>query len=173
MRDQYSSLPEVERFWAKVNKDGPIPPDRPELGPCWLWTGDHTVDGYGIFYRGHGVRIRATHIALGLDGRPVPEGQNGLHHCDNPPCVRDSHLFPGTDGDNLRDAIRKGRHHAPRGPNGERHSQAKLTDDQVREILVLHRMGVTQVVIAEQFPVGRTMISRIVRRKFWSHIDVE
>ena len=27
-----------ERFWRKVDKNGPIPEHRPELGPCWVWT---------------------------------------------------------------------------------------------------------------------------------------
>jgi hypothetical protein len=27
----------IERFWAKVNKDGPIPEHCSELGKCWVW----------------------------------------------------------------------------------------------------------------------------------------
>jgi hypothetical protein len=26
-----------ERFWEKVDKNGPVPAHRPELGPCWVW----------------------------------------------------------------------------------------------------------------------------------------
>jgi hypothetical protein len=36
-----------ERFWAKVNKKGPMPEDCPELGPCWIWTGYRQRQGYG------------------------------------------------------------------------------------------------------------------------------
>ena len=43
------------------------------------------------------------------------------HHCDNPRCVRLDHLFLGTNSDNQRDAVSKGRHaetkrtHCPQG----------------------------------------------------------
>lgn len=30
---------DVERFWAKVNKEGSVPEHCPEIGPCWTWTG--------------------------------------------------------------------------------------------------------------------------------------
>ena len=32
------------------------------------------------------------------------------HTCDTPQCIEDSHHFPGTWGDNVRDSVRKGRH---------------------------------------------------------------
>ncbi len=41
-------LPEADRFWSKVDKDGPVPAHRPDLGPCWLWTAART-HGYGRF----------------------------------------------------------------------------------------------------------------------------
>ncbi|MBU6428993.1 MAG: hypothetical protein KGR26_08285, partial [Cyanobacteria bacterium REEB65] len=28
----------IQDFWAQVDKDGPIPSHRPDLGPCWIWT---------------------------------------------------------------------------------------------------------------------------------------
>ena len=34
-----------ERFWSKVDKNGPIPSHRPELGPCWIWIARR--DRYG------------------------------------------------------------------------------------------------------------------------------
>lgn len=36
----------VERFWEKVDKNGPIPEGREFLGPCWVWTGARSQSGY-------------------------------------------------------------------------------------------------------------------------------
>jgi hypothetical protein len=100
--------PLEERFWEKVNKNGPI--IRPELGPCWLWTGSLNESGYGQIFVQWPERPRGAHrISWEIHFGPIPEGQHVLHHCDNPPCVRDSHLFLGDQGDNNRDALKKGR----------------------------------------------------------------
>lgn len=89
------------RFWSKVNKHGPR---AGRLGCCWVWTAAHDQDGYGLF-KLKGKMLRAHRVAWG----DVPLGLNVLHHCDNPPCVRRSHLFLGTVADNNHDAIAKGR----------------------------------------------------------------
>jgi hypothetical protein len=102
--------PLEERFWSKVDKNGPV--IRPELGPCHIWTGDKGRDGYGLIRRGRngdGV-ARATRVALEIKlGRRLADGGEALHHCDNPPCVRDEHLFLGTNEDNRKDMAAKGR----------------------------------------------------------------
>src|SRR6266478_3004291 len=38
---------QVKRFWSKVDKSGSAPTARPDLGPCWLWTGHTNGKGYG------------------------------------------------------------------------------------------------------------------------------
>lgn len=38
-----------ERFWSKVDFDGPVPEYAPHLGPCWLWTAARNAGGYGSF----------------------------------------------------------------------------------------------------------------------------
>jgi hypothetical protein len=60
----------------------------------------------------------AHRIAYELECGPVPEGMFVLHRCDNPPCVRVSHLFLGTRADNLADMRAKGR--GVGGPNNPR-----------------------------------------------------
>ena len=60
--------------------------------------------GYGRFKR-DGRTQQAHRIAWG----DVPDGMDVLHHCDNPPCVRRSHLFLGTNSDNVTDMLAKGR----------------------------------------------------------------
>jgi len=113
-----------ERFWAKVDKQGPIPAHRPELGPCWPWTGAVPKrSGYGRFNTGvkragHWVVVNAHRYSWKLHNGPVPDGLCVLHRCDNKPCVRPDHLFVGTKGDNNRDMVAKGRHWRQAGRQG-------------------------------------------------------
>lgn len=101
-------MTEIERFWAKVDKLGPIV--RPELGPCWVWTAGLTGDGYGAFGWGPKCRTgRAHRFAWEIANGSIPKGLCVLHRCDNPKCVRADHLFVGTSADNTRDRHAKGR----------------------------------------------------------------
>ena len=105
----------TERFWAKVDKYGPV---HPVLGTaCWLWLGATSV-GYGTFtiHTQPTRLVGSTHrfsweIANGL----IPNGLFVLHRCDVRHCVNPNHLFLGTAGDNARDMARKGRHWRQRG----------------------------------------------------------
>ncbi len=100
------TLENIARFWSKVDKNGPIPKDKPELGPCWVWTDSLTRYGYGRL--GIGFDLFFAHrisflIHNGYDPRPL----DILHLCNNPRCVR--HITAGTPGDNIRAAYAEGR----------------------------------------------------------------
>jgi ribosomal protein L37E len=80
---------------------------------CWLWLGSRDRKGYGqIRVAKHDLRY-ATHVALEINDRSVPDGMSACHHCDNPGCVNPDHLFIGTQQDNTTDMIRKGRASKP------------------------------------------------------------
>lgn len=80
-------------------------------GPgCWTWTGATDRHGYGVAWDGRRT-ARAHRLVWELLIGAIPEGMELCHHCDNPPCVRPSHLFVGTHVANFRDAQRKGRLH--------------------------------------------------------------
>jgi hypothetical protein len=96
----------MERFWSKVNSDGPIPEHCPELGPCWLWVGAINKAGYGNFQYFHS-QYRAPRLAWFLEHASWPNPY-ALHRCDNRRCVRVSHLFEGDDAANMADAANKG-----------------------------------------------------------------
>lgn len=121
----------AESFWARVDQSG---------GPdaCWPWKGKRTPSrgGYGRLYEtgvGRARRELAAHrVALAFAlGRPLQEGMEACHHCDNPPCCNPGpgHLYEGTKADNMRDMVERGRSLA-----GERHRRRTLTADEVRAI---------------------------------------
>jgi hypothetical protein len=65
--------------------------------------------GYGNFgYQGKSTAAHRTGWIL-FRG-PVPAGMRVLHACDNPPCVNLDHLYLGTQKDNARDMVARGRY---------------------------------------------------------------
>lgn len=89
------------RFWSKVDKSG----------ECWLWKSSRGPKGYGQFTVKRGSNPVLTHrLAWELTSGPIEGGLFVLHRCDNPPCCNPEHLFLGTNADNVRDMMSKGRH---------------------------------------------------------------
>lgn len=110
----YSDPELVARFWSYVDKSGPVPAHRPELGSCWMWTGSKNWKGYGQFSAGETtVSGRSRSSRAHRVSWVMHHGDVGdlwvLHACDTPACVRPDHLFIGTATDNYRDMERKGR----------------------------------------------------------------
>jgi hypothetical protein len=91
----------------------------------------------------------------------IPPGIQVLHGCDNPPCWNEQHLFLGTNLDNMRDKMRKGRHVAGR-IFGERNPHASLSGEDVKNIQTL-ALYVSQKEIAAIVGCNPATISRIVR----------
>ena len=108
--------PVEERLWAKVNKNGPVPAYRPDLGPCWIWTGCLNKHGYGKISMGlRGGSIRGTHVvAYELLVGNVPGGLELDHLCRVRACLNPLHLEPVTGAENMRRAM-EARTHCDRG----------------------------------------------------------
>ena len=147
----------IAHFWSKVIRS-------PDPDGCWLWRDACDNWGYGHFYIG-GRSNQAHRVMYDLVYGPIPEGRVICHRCDVPNCVRPSHLFAGTQRDNIQDAKRKGR-----VPHGERHWQARLTETDVKRIRSLVESGQSQREVAAQFGIGHVEVSRIVHRRRWAHI---
>ncbi len=154
----------AERLWSRVDRNGPIPSHRPELGACWPWTG-HTVDGYGRMVVDG--RPQGTHrIALAEElGRPLLPGMDACHHCDNPPCCRPSHLFEALAVENVADRHEKGRDAA-----GEGNGRARLTSDQVAAIRQQLDRGQSWSAVARAFGVSKGTVQAIASGRTWRQI---
>lgn len=76
---------------------------------CFLWTaGKRGNNGYGGF-RVSKDCVKLSHIvSYEIYRSSIPDGMCVLHTCDNPLCVNPSHLFLGTQQDNVRDRDMKG-----------------------------------------------------------------
>lgn len=99
----------AERFWAKVDQDGPVPSERPDLGPCWLWTAATDGRGYGVIGTVAKKVDKAYRVAYRLLVGPIPEGLELDHLCRVTLCVRPTHLEPVTHAENMRRAAEGGR----------------------------------------------------------------
>ena len=128
-------------------------------------------DGYLVVHlRRKGVHEawKVHQLVLAAFVGPCPEGQVVRHKN----AVRDDNrlenLEYGTSKDNAQDRVRHG--NQPK-VKGESNPQAKLNEQQVREIRSL--LGtMPQKDIAKKFGVSRMTITVIKQRKVWSHVTV-
>lgn len=75
---------------------------------CWESSVCPNASGHGaLFLRGTPLLAHRV-VWVGRNG-PIPKGKLVLHKCDNPICVRPSHLYLGNQKNNVRDAIQRGR----------------------------------------------------------------
>lgn len=91
---------DVERFWSRVAIGS--------ADECWPWQRGVNQSGYGQISI-EGKQLGAHRVSYELHYGPIPTGLHILHTCDNPACVNPAHLCTGTHGDNVQDAIVKGR----------------------------------------------------------------
>lgn len=152
-------LPE-KRFMLQVKK----------TKQCWLWAAATDRDGYGIF-RGSiagKTYTKAHRFSYSLHtGEIIPDGMIAMHSCDNPRCVNPDHLSLGTNMDNMRDKIAKGRMRVAEGENG---GHAVLTEKQVKAIVLDPR---PYAQIAADYGVKASTIGSIKQRKSWKSVDIK
>ena len=153
----YRHMTDIDRFFEKVQKGH----------KCWKWIAG-TRSGYGAF-RSKGSQY-AHRFSWEIHKGKVPRGLHILHRCDNKLCVSPSHLFSGTQQDNVADRVSKGR-----TARGERSGRSKISSRDVAEIRRLYGpprgrgvkvIGfVTSSEIARMFGISRSHACLIVRGK--------
>lgn len=152
-------------YLARVN----IPEDPTA---CWLWTGAKTVLGYGQGKRKDKQPYVHRMMWSTLYGE-IPPGYVVCHACDNPSCVNPSHLFVGTQGDNMRDKQKKGR--ATGGCRGTQNGNSILDPEKVRWIRAQHasRRGESGLLdeLASSAGVRKCAVWDVILRRSWRHVD--
>jgi len=147
-----------ERFWSKV--------DIKSEQECWPWKDGLQKNGYGYLSVGGraGKDLPVHRIAKTLSmGEEIPTGQVVMHSCDNPPCCNPSHLESGTQSDNIKDMVDKGRSATSFGG-------AKLNWDIVDTI---RQSSLTGKELSEQLSIPSPTISKIRNHKTWKEENRE
>ena len=86
--------PLAKRFWEKVDRHGPVPTHRLDLGPCWLWTAHVDAQtGYGRFQDCR-KPWNAHQWAYTRFVGPIEVGHELDHLCRVRHCVNLGHLDP-------------------------------------------------------------------------------
>lgn len=146
----------VERFWTQVDRSG----------DCWVWIGTRNQKGYGRFKAGN-APIPAHRFSYELSNGKIPEGMLVCHTCDHPWCVNPTHLFLGTNAENMEDMVRKGRKKIVKG---EEAGSSKLTDQDVFDIRAAFATGEGAITLAKKYGLNRQTIYDITSRKTWKHV---
>lgn len=187
MPQKYSKKEFIKAFWSKVKK----------TKTCWLWMGARNpVKGEEYGFVAVNRKTRRTHrVAYEMKHGKIPMGKLVLHACDNPPCLRWSHLSTGTSRDNSIDRNNKGRmiyhkgskHWTHRHPErlargsrsgrythpettarGELHGMARLTLKAVSRIRRLYLTGrFSYKKLASMFNVATSTIGMMMSGKNW------
>lgn len=79
-------------------------------GGCWLWSGAVDDRGYGSIKLGPNRGSERTHrVAYAAFNGPIPPSLVVMHACDVKVCCNPRHLSLGTQAQNVRDGIARGR----------------------------------------------------------------
>lgn len=186
-----------ERFWSKVDKNGPLPdqsnPHYAGLGRCWTWTDSGGGQGYGNLFINK-KNVAAHRLSFMIASGTIP-ALYVCHKCDNRSCVNPDHLFLQTHSGNMEDMLKKGRQAAgdrngsrkyperrPRGDThiarlhpeimarGEGHVRCKITDANVAQLRADYATGQwTKTALAKKYGISATQVYMITTNR--SRID--
>jgi hypothetical protein len=135
---------------------------------CWVWRGGKNSAGYGC-YGSNGTMHLVHRFSLEKKmGRCLAEDEHTRHVCPGLPnraCYNPDHLEVGTRKENMQDMVRTGR-----SQTGVKNYHSKLTEDDVLSMRAQRSMFLLRE-LAEMYGVDQALVSMVVNRKVWKHID--
>lgn len=156
---------EKVNFWSKV--------DIKTEDECWEYKSMSLMQHYGTFMRSRLLRRKRTYhahrfaYALGnnLQIEDLKREDYVCHTCDNTACCNPKHLKLGTQQDNMKDAVAKGRI-----AKGSGIGNSILREQDVKDIKKLLSEGISQQKISEMYKVSRPTITYISTGRNWKHV---
>lgn len=143
----------IKRFLSRIKK----------TKGCWYWKGRPNTYGYGqikVDRKPMGAHRFSYTYYIGK----IKKGFLVCHTCDNRLCVNPKHLWQGTEGDNARDCVSKGRQTRLQGvQNG----QSRLTEKQVFEI---RESKIPSYKICSVYGVAASTIRGVRNGRLWKHL---
>jgi hypothetical protein len=157
--DRFCAMRSIEEFWSNVDQSA---------GPnaCWPWTRARTGPEHNYGWVGwYGKGMRSHRLAYMLANDVVmPSSDFVLHSCDNAICCNPRHLSVGTQKENIRQAIERGRARI----HGEQHGASKMTNAQAAEMRRRRADGEDYKTLAIDYGVHYQTAYRICKRKIRS-----
>ena len=136
-----------------------------ETDDCIVWPFARHTGGYGNAWIDGSHQTVHTYVCTHTHG-PKPKGMEAAHDCGNAPCINPRHIQWKTPAGNQADRIRHGTSN-----RGGRYRNSKLKEADVRTIRARAEAGEPHDVIAADYPVSRTVITRVANRTRWGWLE--
>lgn len=138
---------------------------RKDQDECWGWSGK-TDKQYGVTrFKINDRYERAHRASYLLHIGQIPKGLFVCHKCDNPICTNPSHLFLGTNLDNIRDCVNKNRQ-----AKGKMLKHTTIDEAIAKQIKALINSGSSMAKIARDLGVSYNVVRGIKENRTWKHI---
>ena len=134
---------------------------------CWEYQGFLNHDGYAQIRTSDTRETKRVHRLM-YEAHycdTLATGEVVRHTCDNPACCNPFHLEKGTQADNVRDCVERGRF-----PNraGEANGRAKLTQQIVDDIRRIYSSGMWSYgLLAQLFDIPKPTVAHIIKGYTW------
>lgn len=139
-----------------------------EVGDCMEWQGGYTGNGHPSV-RHNKQNVLARRLAYTLAGNVIKAKHVLANTCNNPRCIDPEHVVQRTEKQHMIHMGKQGRQSdhlrsAKIAATKRASSQAKLTEEQVREIRASSK---TQRQLAAEYGINPTRINGIRQGRMW------